>query len=193
MSWTDISDKSSAYENISENSILWKKAHKLIKDEIFSEEERPPITNIGSIYWYNFDGDLPLAGGADAYALNNTLVFQQFVGLINGVMADLPANGDISYEINVESLSGGGAVFIYHPSIDNGNYIWDSSKGTGSFTGTLPITSSGGNFTIDIRTARVDVVFTKIAINSSTLSITWADNNTSSTWTPVTDKTTVWS
>ena len=179
MTWTNISDQSSDY--------LQKIASEIVPDPGFDDENS--WSSIGSPFEIITWGDSQVTVGGLGWALRVT----QQPDMVAGDIFDYVFVVD-----NIEKAPIGAGASI------GSVVIWNTfnNDGTGTFTGrvTVPGTISPYEENVQISGSGGVITFSYFSIDrvpkwtkNIESSISWTDATTSSTWTPLTDKTTVWS
>ena len=181
MTWTNISDQSPSWSPDTDEQSFWINNNQLIPS-LNSSDNWDITTNAG---------EASITGG--------TLTSVNWDGLINPVPRVSPVVGNIyQYNIIIDSFTKNDGTTWASLSF-GGNFIFSSESGhiAGTYTGELEASSSLGLVYSSGKifgTASSDIVISYISIIEKRIpSTTWSDDTASSSWTPLTDKTTVWS
>ena len=172
MTWTNISDQTSSW-------VLKEQSEEVCEDTEFNDSSKWNI--VGGFSSKVADGKLQMINQAGGFVLADP----QIVGIIDNlytyriIVSEYPSS-----PTRAEIIFAGFSIY--------------EEEGIGTFTGSFEALSSGGlvfapNFlgrwVIDFISIKVQTDWDEIIDKTSS----WTDTSTSSSWTPLTDKTTVWS
>ena len=177
MTWTNISDQSPSWSPDTDETPAWTKKTKLLTDPEFNDEDEWDISGIPLLIPTS---NVEISNGK--LKSTSTSCF----GLVTPVSEVSFVEGQsYKWSFTVESVgSGGGLVNLF---LDN-TLRYTHSNNDGIFEGTFVAVGKGTPIQITI--SNKIIVIENLYIENITA---WTDTSTSSSWTPLTDKTTVWS
>ena len=192
MTWTNISDQTPSWSPDTDETPIWYEAGELVIDPDFNDSSKWSISNLDAGTWEVSGGKLRLTN---------------FKGNITGDTLKAPIGTKVSYEVVVDSWSQTGLTVVQNQNISttvglevgNESILWvgDATETYFPLTGissTATVVDISEKLNIAISLATGSLILDRVSIRTANKSdATWTDTSTSSTWTPLTDKTTVWS
>ena len=192
MTWTNISDQSPSWSPDTDETPIWYEAGELVIDPDFNDSSKWSISNLDAGTWEVSGGKLRLTN---------------FKGNITGDTLKAPIGTKVSFEVVVDSWSQTGLTVVQNQNLvislpapyGDTDLIWVGEVAETYFpqsgiSGTATIVDTAGKLNIAISLATGSLILDRVSIRTANKSdATWTDTSTSSSWTPLTDKTTVWS
>ena len=192
MTWTNISDQSPNWSPDTDETPAWSKGTQVIPDPDFNYSNQWDLTDINA-------GTGIVSGGKFTGTGWSGTVFPE--GRSQATVGKY-----YIYEFTVESFQFNISeallpiALVYY----GGKTLWNGLSangsvptGTGTFTGEIQATASAGfqfSSLLLFGTGNSDIVISYASVYEKRIpSTTWSDDTASSSWTPLTDKTTVWS